>query len=433
MTSPSTGRSSPRMQPRAPRSGRSRFASSTSSATSPPTQAASPSRSSPAAATPPRPSPAPRPPPRSQASRPSPASPSTRPPAATSSTPPTAPSPQPTPPASRSTRPARITSPSTASFQPQDAAAGASLGTVKVRVLDQFGNLTPDTSSITVAIKSGSGDPTATLSGTKTATAVAGIATFTGLSIDKATSGYKLNATDGALTTTDSTSFAINPAGADHLAFDASFQPQDAAAGASLGTVKVRVLDQFGNLTPDTSSITVAIKSGSGDPTATLSGTKTATAVAGIATFTGLSIDKATSGYKLNATDGALTTTDSTSFAINPAGADHLAFDGVVPAPGCSRGRLARDGQGSRPRPVRQPHPRHKQRHRRDQVRHRRPHRDPLRHQDRHRGRRHRDLHRPLDRQGHQRLQAQRHRRRPHRRPTPPASRSASAAATQVS
>src|SRR6185503_11012175 len=110
-------------------------------------------------------------------------------------------------------------------------------------------------------------------SGTATVAAVAGIATFTGLSVDKAAAGYKLTATDGALTTTDSSAFTISAAAADHLSY--TQLPSSANAGATLGSIKVAILDAFGNQTTATSNVTLALKAGTGDPAATLSGTST--------------------------------------------------------------------------------------------------------------------------------------------------------------
>src|SRR5207244_4805247 len=96
-------------------------------------------------------------------------------------------------------------------------------------------------------------------------------------------------------------------------------QPSTSITGQAFATQpKVAVQDQFGNtVTTDSSDVTVAIKSGTGTSGAVLSGTKTVTASSGIATFSGLSINKTGTGYKLNATDGSLTSGDSTAFDIN--------------------------------------------------------------------------------------------------------------------
>jgi len=82
----------------------------------------------------------------------------------------------------------------------------------------------------------------------------------------------------------------------------------------------VKVLDAAGNIVADSSaSITLEITTGtpaSGGP-GTLVGTKTVTAVNGVATFSGLSIDTAGVGYRLTATSTDLTPADSALFTIS--------------------------------------------------------------------------------------------------------------------
>src|SRR5204862_169939 len=179
---------------------------------------------------------------------------------------------------------------------------------VEVTAQDGNGNTaTGFTGSITVAI--GTNPSTGTLSGTKTVAAVAGVATFSGLSIDKAATGYTLTATGAGSTT--STAFNITPATATQLLF--SLQPIPTRRAAAL-TPAVEVTAQDGNgntATGFTGSITVAI--GTNPSSGTLSGTKTVAAVAGVTTFSGLSIDKVGTGYTLTATGVGSTT----SAAVN--------------------------------------------------------------------------------------------------------------------
>ncbi|MGE5761763.1 MAG: hypothetical protein ACM37V_15510, partial [Gemmatimonadota bacterium] len=61
--------------------------------------------------------------------------------------------------------------------------------------------------------------------------------------------------------------------------------------------------------------VTVAILANPGG--GTLNGTKTVAAIAGVATFSTLSISAAGTGYTLVASSGALTTDASTAFSIN--------------------------------------------------------------------------------------------------------------------
>src|SRR5205814_8097473 len=83
---------------------------------------------------------------------------------------------------------------------------------------------------------------TGTLSGTKTVAAVAGVASFSGLSIDKAGTGYTLTATGAGSAT--SAAFNITPATATALVF--SVEPTNTVAGAAI-TPAVQITAQAGN------------------------------------------------------------------------------------------------------------------------------------------------------------------------------------------
>src|SRR5205823_12842065 len=116
------------------------------------------------------------------------------------------------------------------SVEPTNTVAGAAI-TPAVEVTAQYvptRRASDLTGNITVAI--GTNPSTGTLSGTKTMAAVAGVATFSGLSIDKAGTGYTLTATGAGSTT--STAFNITPATATALVL--SVQPTNTAAGAAI-------------------------------------------------------------------------------------------------------------------------------------------------------------------------------------------------------
>src|SRR5439155_195778 len=78
----------------------------------------------------------------------------------------------------------------------------------------------------------------------------------------------------------------------------------------------------------------------SGGP-GTLSGTVTVNAVAGVATFSGLSITTAGTGYKLHAEDGALAAADSAAFNITAGTFTKLQLlvPGETAAPGTATGK----------------------------------------------------------------------------------------------
>ena len=210
--------------------------------------------------------------------------------------------------------------------------AGSTLTTVTVTAQDLGGNTsTGFTSNIAVAITGGSGTAGATLSGTTTATAAAGVASFGTLSVDKSGTGYTLSASSSGLTTGISTTFTVAAGPAAQLAF--TTQPSTTIAGAPITpAVKVAVQDALGNtVTTFAGSLTVAITGGTGTVGAVLSGTANVAATNGVATFTGLSIDKsgrtsAGTGYTLSATGGALAAATSDPFDINVGAPNQLAF-----------------------------------------------------------------------------------------------------------
>jgi hypothetical protein len=205
----------------------------------------------------------------------------------------------------------------TITVQPTQTTAGASITpAVKVTALDGIGNVaTSFTGNVTVAI--GVNPAGGTLSGTKTIAAVAGVATFSTLSIDMAGVGYTLAASASGVTGTTSNPFTIKAGTLTQLGF--TVPPSAATAGATITpAVKVAGQDAFGNLvTTFTGSVQVVITPGSGTGGAILSGTTTASAVAGVATFSTLSIDKSGADYKLTASSGLLTSATSPIFAIN--------------------------------------------------------------------------------------------------------------------
>jgi hypothetical protein len=211
------------------------------------------------------------------------------------------------------------------SRQPVETTAGMAMAPVEVAVQDAFGNTTPSTVSITVALGINPGG--GTLSGTLTLDTVEGVASFTTLTLDKSGSGYTLVATTASLESATSTPFAIVPAAPVRLVF--STQPPHTTAGVIFSpAILVRLLDAFDNQTPSTANVTMTLGTNAGN--GALSGTTTVAAVAGMATFSTLSVDKAASGYTLLATSGALSAT-STPFTITPASPAAAVFTGQPP------------------------------------------------------------------------------------------------------
>jgi len=301
--------------------------------------------------------------------------------------------------------------------QPVTTAAGTAI-TVEVTVQDGLGNtVTGFTGDVTIAI--GTNPTGGTLSGNNTAAAVAGVATFSDLRIDKTGIGYSLTATSPGLVAAASTGFDVTAGSVSSSLSTLSAQPDTiaASAGATTSTITVTARDTFGNPIPSVVVLLAATGSGNtftqpvattdasgvatgslsatgvgskiisamvsgvaitqtdtvtvtpgvaaalvftGQPTntaasatinagsggvvvtahdavgntatdfsgnvtvaiatnpggGTLSGTLTLAAVAGIATFSDLSIDQSGTGYTLQATSGGLTSAPSATFDI---------------------------------------------------------------------------------------------------------------------
>lgn len=214
--------------------------------------------------------------------------------------------------------------------QPSSAAAGAAISPdITVEARNASGQVDGSfTGSVTIAITPNTGAPGATITaGTTTVNAVAGTATFTGITLDKAATNYKLTATSGTLISAVSGFFAINPGAADHLAY--RVQPSNATALSPITPqIEVTALDAFGNVANYTGNVTMSINANPGS--GTLGGTKTKAAAAGVATFSDLSIDNAGVGYTLDATASPALVTSSTvtsnAFDITVSTSNHLVF-----------------------------------------------------------------------------------------------------------
>src|SRR5205814_1769607 len=164
--------------------------------------------------------------------------------------------------------------------------AGANITpAIEVTARDANGNTAIGfTGNVTLAI--GTNPSGGALSGTATHAASGGVATFTGLSIDKVGTGYTLTASAPGPVTGTSTAFNITAGTATQLVFNV--QPSTTTAGTAI-TPAVEVTAQDGNgntATGFTGNITVAI--GTNPSTETQSGTNTVAALARVATCYGL-------------------------------------------------------------------------------------------------------------------------------------------------
>ncbi|MCC6243933.1 MAG: hypothetical protein IT353_13905 [Gemmatimonadaceae bacterium] len=183
-----------------------------------------------------------------------------------------------------------------------------------ISVRDANGNQTTSTAAVTAAVFSGSG----VLTGPTTVNAVNGVATFANLLITGA-GNHTIRFTSGSLT--NATSSVFNVAAGPPTQLSISTQPDGAANTAPFTSQPVIVIrDAGGFQTTSTAAVTVAVFSGSG----VLTGTLTVNAVNGIATFAGLTLT-GTGAHTLRFTSPGLSDATSASFTITAGPATTIA------------------------------------------------------------------------------------------------------------
>ncbi|MGE0711503.1 MAG: IPT/TIG domain-containing protein [Planctomycetota bacterium] len=211
------------------------------------------------------------------------------------------------------------------SVQPPAVAAGAPLTpSVAVELLDALGNrATGSSASITIAL--GNNPSGALLSGTLTRATVSGLATFTGVSLDKPGSGFTLTANAGGFTQVISSAFNVSAGAATQVVI--TTQPSNAQAGVNITpAIVVQVQDAIGNVVSGSNTITLSLANNPGG--STLGGTLSLNAVAGVATFSAVNLNKTGTGYTLSASSAGLTAATSNAFNITPGAATQLVFTG---------------------------------------------------------------------------------------------------------
>lgn len=210
--------------------------------------------------------------------------------------------------------------------QPGDVGAGQPIAPIQVELLDSQGNVsTSATSQVTLDIGDNPGG--ATLSGVARVNAVAGVATFTGLSLNRVGGGYTLVAESGELPPAASNAFTVTAGPPASLTFVS--QPNSTGAGTPIAPpVQLEVRDAFGNLVTTPTQVSIAIGNNPGG--ATLGGTTAVNTVNGVATFNDLTLDLAAAGYTLTASAAGLGATSS-EFEVTPGPAVSVRFS-VAPS-----------------------------------------------------------------------------------------------------
>ena len=189
---------------------------------------------------------------------------------------------------------------------------------------------------VTVAIGGNPGG--STLGGSLTVNAINGVATFTGLTLNKSSSSstYTLTAASNGLTPLTTPTFAVAAAAAAQVVFTTP-PPSSITAGTSATnnpfTLSASIEDAFGNVVSSTATVTLSLLNNPVGTTATLGGTLTKAATAGVASFTGLFLNKAASGYTIQAAGTGLTNAVTGPLTVSAAKATVLAIGTQPPTP----------------------------------------------------------------------------------------------------
>jgi dUTPase len=190
---------------------------------------------------------------------------------------------------------------------------------VSVLALDGNNNLDLNfNGSVTIALHDN--PASANLGGTKTVTAVNGIASFTDLTLDQPGSGETLQAASTGLTPGTSAAFEVD---SEQLVVTAQ-PPGVVLAGHSFG-VTVSIEDSTGHVDTSFQGSVMLTLANLDDPTATLGGTATMTASNGVAAFTGLTLSVPGSCV-LVATSTGLVSGSTQSFQVTGTAAAHNAL-----------------------------------------------------------------------------------------------------------
>ena len=199
--------------------------------------------------------------------------------------------------------------------EPAGAVAGQPLPELRVQVRDVGGNpVTTAAGVVSIAVATGPAGGVAT--GTLTANLVDGEVRFSNVRLPRAGAGYTLtaalvgNPTVRAPITSAFTTAAGAPA---ELAFQTDLATVQAGAPI-LPAVRVAVLDGFGNTVTD-AAVSITLDLAVAATGAQLLGTTNVVSTSGIATFSGIRVDRASVTTRLRASGAGLTPGLSTVFA----------------------------------------------------------------------------------------------------------------------
>jgi hypothetical protein len=185
--------------------------------------------------------------------------------------------------------------------QPVSTTAGIAIPNFSLEVTDDFDNRTNYTGEVTVSPNG----PGGIVSGATTVSGVAGVVTFTGLTINRAGT-YTITVAGSGIANRVTDSFSVKSASATQISVASN--PSSSRPADTLAPIVVHLLDPFGNLSTANATVTISITSGS---------TTTVNVVNGIATFSNLVLNKA-GNYAFSLSSGSLPVANLSNFEVIP-------------------------------------------------------------------------------------------------------------------
>ena len=209
--------------------------------------------------------------------------------------------------------------------------AGSAFG-LEAALEDIYGNVETGDNSDVLTLALATNPTGTTLGGTLTATVTQGVATFSGLTLTAADAGYTLGLyADGFSTTTGA--FTVTPAAATQVVI--TEQPPASVVKSAAFGLQATIEDAYGNVvTSAADTVKVALDSNPGG--AKLGGTVSVTSSGGVATFSGLTLNKLAAGYTLKVTSSGLTPAVTSGITVTSNTADV-----ILPSPGGTGGSSA--------------------------------------------------------------------------------------------
>jgi hypothetical protein len=200
--------------------------------------------------------------------------------------------------------------------QPSNVTMGQSFSVAVELVGSNGQRATTATNTVTLSLVG------AALGGTTSAAAVAGVATFSGLTVATAAANLSLTASSAGFSATSNAFASVDPLAPTGLRFVT--QPANVSLGTPFSVSVEFITSSNQRATTTTNAVALSATGG------TISGTTTASAVAGLATFSGLTFSTAASNLVLTASSGSFNVTSSSFAAIDACAPVALTFPGTV-------------------------------------------------------------------------------------------------------